>query len=46
MTQIENAKPFYLAEDYHQDFYKKNPARYAIEEMGGRAQFLEKHWGK
>lgn len=46
VTQIEDAKPFYLAEDYHQDFYKKNPARYAIEEMGGRAQFLEKHWGK
>lgn len=44
VTQIEDAQPFYLAEDYHQDFYKKNPLRYAIEEAGGRKQFLAKHW--
>lgn len=46
VTRIEPAKPFYLAEDYHQDFYKKDPARYALEEAGGREQFIKKHWKK
>ena len=45
VTQIEDAQPFYVAEDYHQDFYKKNPARFALEEAGGRAQFIAQHWG-
>ena len=44
VTQIEDAKPFYEAEEYHQDFYKKNPERYALEEMGGREQFRNQHW--
>ena len=44
MTTIEDAQPFYLAEDYHQDFYKKNPARLVLEEAGGREQFLRQHW--
>ena len=44
VTKIEPAKPFYLAEDYHQDFYKKNPLRYIIEESGGREDFIKKHW--
>ena len=44
VTRIEPAKPFYLAEDYHQDFYKKDPERYALEEAGGREQFIKKHW--
>lgn len=44
VTQIEDAKPFYEAEEYHQDFYKKNPERYALEEMGGRKQFRNQHW--
>ena len=44
VTTIEDAQPFYLAEDYHQDFYKKNPQRFALEEAGGRQQFVEKHW--
>lgn len=34
VTTIEDAKPFYPAEDYHQDFYKKNPLRAQIEELG------------
>lgn len=46
VTKIEPAVPFYPAEAYHQDFYKKNPFRYQIEEMGGRSQFIQKHWGK
>lgn len=44
VTTIEDAKPFYPAEDYHQDFYKKNPLRYMIEEMGGREQFIKENW--
>ena len=44
VTKIEPAKPFYPAEDYHQDFYKKNPRRYALEESGGREEFIKKHW--
>ena len=44
VTQIEDAKPFYPAEDYHQHFDKKNPQRYALEEAGGRAQFKQEHW--
>ena len=44
VTQIEDAKPFYPAEDYHQDFYKKNPERYALQEAGGRERFKQQHW--
>ncbi len=44
MTQIEDAKPFYPAEDEHQAFYKKNPLRYQMEEMGGRETFIKQHW--
>lgn len=44
VTQIEAAQPFYLAEDGHQQFYKKNPERFAAEEAAGRAQFRQEHW--
>lgn len=38
---------FYDAEEYHQDYYKKNPIRYSYYRNGsGRSQFLEKIWGK
>ncbi|MFD1431834.1 peptide-methionine (S)-S-oxide reductase MsrA [Lacticaseibacillus yichunensis] len=44
VTTIEPAQPFYEAESYHQQFYKKNPLRYEMEEEGGRAQFKRAHW--
>lgn len=45
VTKILPAKPFYEAEEYHQDFYKKNPMRYYSYFKGsGREAFINKHW--
>lgn len=46
VTEILPLGPFYMAEDYHQDYYKKNPLRYRWYRHGsGRDRFLEKTWG-
>jgi peptide-methionine (S)-S-oxide reductase len=46
VTQIVKAGQFYPAEDYHQDFYKRNPIRYKFYKYScGRAQRLEALWG-
>ncbi|MBX9588189.1 MAG: peptide-methionine (S)-S-oxide reductase MsrA [Hyphomonadaceae bacterium] len=47
VTEITAAGPFYLAEDYHQDYYKKNANRYQFYKYGcRRVQRLEQIWGK
>ncbi|MGO0154023.1 peptide-methionine (S)-S-oxide reductase MsrA [Leuconostoc mesenteroides] len=43
VTKIEDVKPFYEAEEYHQDFYKKDPKREALE-MAQRLQFKADKW--
>ena len=47
VTPVFPAATFWLAEDYHQDFYKKNPTRYHSYRAGcGRDHRLQQLWGK
>ncbi|MGO9567537.1 MAG: peptide-methionine (R)-S-oxide reductase MsrB [Desulfomonilaceae bacterium] len=47
VTEIIKATTFYKAEDYHQDYYKKNPIHYKYYRFrSGRDQYLDKIWGK
>ena len=46
-TEIVVLQTFYPAEDYHQDYYKRNPIRYKLYRYNsGRDRFLKKAWGE
>jgi peptide methionine sulfoxide reductase msrA/msrB len=45
VVAIEPAAPFYEAEEYHQDYHKKQPLRYKMYRKGsGRDAYIAQHW--
>jgi len=46
ITPILKSETFYLAEEYHQDYYKKDPKAYKLDRTkSGRDEFIKKYWG-
>jgi methionine-S-sulfoxide reductase len=46
VVPIEDAQPFWVAEDYHQDYYRTNASHYnRYREGSGRGPFLRRVWG-
>lgn len=47
VTEILAASSFFPAEDYHQDYHKKNPAHYKEDrKQSGRDEFIKENWKK
>ena len=47
VTEIRDAQTFYRAEEYHQDYYKKEEAHYKQDRANsGRDEFIDSHWKK
>ena len=47
VVAIQNAGPFYAAEDYHQDYHNKSSAQYRFYRFGcGRDRRLAQIWGE
>ena len=45
VTEIRDAKTFYVAEDYHQDYYKKESKHYQEDRAkSGRDAFIKEYW--
>ncbi|MBG0917112.1 MAG: peptide-methionine (S)-S-oxide reductase MsrA [Exiguobacterium sp.] len=45
VTKIIPATTFFAAEDYHQDYHKKNPKHYKEDRaISGRDEFIEENW--
>ena len=47
VTEIIEFEVFYMAEEYHQDYYKKNVLNYKLYSSGsGREEYRKEHWGE